>query len=71
MPFYLLHQPVIILIAYFFVLWEASIPVNFFNHFNQIVLDHAGTGRAADPAYQACAQDFGKKPRRETQATLV
>jgi len=27
MPFYLLHQPVIIVIAYFVVLWEAGIPV--------------------------------------------
>ncbi len=68
MPFYLLHQPVIILIAYFFVLWVVGI---FFHHFDQLVLDHAGICRAADPAYQASAQDFGLKPRRETQATLV
>ena len=27
MPFYLLHQPVIIVIAYFVVQWEAGIPV--------------------------------------------
>ena len=56
MPFYLLHQPVIIVIAFFVVQWEVGITLKLLVRHSRFVVDNAGFDRTAGAALQACAK---------------
>jgi len=71
MPFYLLHQPVIILIAYFVVQWEAGIPVKLLVIVIGSLLITLGLVELLIRPFKPMRRLFGMKPRRETKKALT
>jgi peptidoglycan/LPS O-acetylase OafA/YrhL len=63
MPFYLLHQPVIITIAYFVVQWEAGIPAKLLIILFGSFLITLGLVELLIRPYKPTRQLFGMKPR--------
>jgi peptidoglycan/LPS O-acetylase OafA/YrhL len=74
MPFYLLHQPVIILISYFVVQWEASILVKLLVILISSFLITLGLVELLIRPFKPMRMLFGMKPRRrreeESKTTL-
>jgi peptidoglycan/LPS O-acetylase OafA/YrhL len=75
MPFYLLHQPVIIVIAYFVVQWEAGIWVKLLVILISSLLITLGLVELLIKPFNLMRRLFGMKPRRrkeeETEAALT
>jgi peptidoglycan/LPS O-acetylase OafA/YrhL len=75
MPFYLLHQPVIILISFFVVQWDASIPVKLLVVVIGSFLITLGLVELLIRPFKPMRMLFGMKPRRrreeESKTTLA
>jgi hypothetical protein len=71
MPFYLLHQPVIIVIAFFVVQWEAGIPVKLLVILIGSFLITLGLVELLIRPFKPMRMLFGMRPRRrkETKTT--
>jgi glucan biosynthesis protein C len=67
MPFYLLHQPVIILIAYFVVQWDVSIPVKLLAILIGSLLITLGLVELLIRPFNPTRMLFGMKPRRRKE----
>jgi peptidoglycan/LPS O-acetylase OafA/YrhL len=64
MPFYILHQPVIVLIAYFVVQWAAGVPVKLFVIVVSSFLITLGLVELLIRPFKQIRRLFGMKPRR-------
>jgi peptidoglycan/LPS O-acetylase OafA/YrhL len=64
MPFYLLHQPVIIVIAYFVVQWNAGVAVKLLVIVFCSVLVTLGLVEMLVRPFKPVRRLFGMKPRR-------
>ena len=75
MPFYLLHQPVIIVIAYFVVQWQTGIPVKLLVILIGSLLITLGLVELLVRPFKPMRRLFGMKPRRrkeeETKTVLA
>jgi len=75
MPFYLLHQPVIVVIAYFVVQWEAGIWVKLLVILISSLLITLGLVELLIKPFNLMRRLFGMKPRRrkeeETEVALT
>jgi peptidoglycan/LPS O-acetylase OafA/YrhL len=71
MPFYLLHQPVIILIAYFVVQWDAGILVKLLVILISSFLITLGLVELLIRPFAPMRRLFGMKSRRETKTALA
>ena len=71
MPFYLLHQPVIIVISFFVVQWEAGIPVKLLVILIGSLLITLGLVELLIRPFKPMRRLFGMKPRRETKKALT
>jgi peptidoglycan/LPS O-acetylase OafA/YrhL len=67
MPFYLLHQPVIIVITYFVVQWDASILVKLLVVIFGSLLVTLGLIELLVRPFKPVRMLFGMKPRRATK----
>jgi peptidoglycan/LPS O-acetylase OafA/YrhL len=71
LPFYLLHQPVIVLIAYFVVQWDAGIPVKLLIIVISSFLITLGLVELLIRPFKPMRRLFGMKPSRETKTALA
>jgi len=67
MPFYILHQPVIVLIAYFVVQWAAGVPVKLFVIVVSSFLITLGLVELLIRPFKPIRRLFGMKPRRRKE----
>jgi peptidoglycan/LPS O-acetylase OafA/YrhL len=63
MPFYLLHQPVIIVISYFVVQWDAGIPIKLLVVIVGSMLVTLGLVEVLIRPFKPVRMLFGMKPR--------
>jgi peptidoglycan/LPS O-acetylase OafA/YrhL len=68
MPFYLLHQPVIIVIAYFVVQWDVGITLKLLAIFVGSLLVTLGLIELLIRPFKVTRMLFGMKPRRRKEA---
>jgi peptidoglycan/LPS O-acetylase OafA/YrhL len=71
LPFYLLHQPVIIVIAYFVVQWEVGIPLKLLVILISSFFITLGLVELLIRPFKPMRRLFGMKRRRETKASLA
>jgi len=67
MPFYLLHQPIIVVIAYFVVQWETSIPAKLLVILISSLLITLGLVELLIRPFKPMRRLFGMKPRRRKE----
>jgi peptidoglycan/LPS O-acetylase OafA/YrhL len=68
MPFYLLHQPVIIVIAYFVVQWDVGITLKLLAILGGSLLVTLGLIELLIRPFKVTRMLFGMKPRRRKEA---
>jgi peptidoglycan/LPS O-acetylase OafA/YrhL len=68
MPFYLLHQPVIIVIAYFVVQWDVGITLKLLAILVGSLLVTLGSIELLIRPFKVTRMLFGMKPRRGKEA---